>query len=150
MRRVLALAAFTLTGTAGSAVGQPPGPPGGAVGPTVRPPFSPYLNLARGGSSPAVSYYGIVRPLQQQGGAIQTLQQAATLPNPFTSGATTGDGQLVTGNPYGFQNYRLYFQNQFVGATFGSGPGAQPGTPRGAGAVPPGGQRGVTPPPRRR
>jgi hypothetical protein len=48
-----------LTGEAVNAQG-PPSRPG--LSPRARPTFSPYLNLLRRGNSPAVNYYGQVRP----------------------------------------------------------------------------------------
>ena len=148
MRRDICLVAVGLAIVGGRATGQPPSPPSGGFGPVARPSFSPYLNLARQGVSPAVNYYGIVRPLQQQQNAIQGLQQTANFPNPFQA-QSTADQILVTGNPYGFQNYRLYFQNQFSAGGFSPAPGGQLPTSRGAGAVT-GGQLGVVPAPRRR
>jgi hypothetical protein len=43
--------------------------------PSPRPPVSPYLNLNRPGTDPAINYYGIVRPQLQFYGGIQSLQQ---------------------------------------------------------------------------
>lgn len=94
------------------------------VNPYARPVFSPYLNLNRQGSSPAVNYYGIVRPeisftrsiqqLRQQDTQLQqnvtNLEEAATLP--------------VTGHASGFMNYRTYFMS--MGGRAGTGPQATP------------------------
>lgn len=85
-----------------------PGNPGGYPG-YVRPPVSPYLNLA-GRGNPAANYYGIVRPLQ----AMQTA--------PFGGVGTTGgveamedltDPQLrrPTGHAVTFNNLSHYYFN---------------------------------------
>jgi hypothetical protein len=48
--------------------------------PAFRPPVSPYLNLLNGGGSPAVNYYGIVRPeLRFQTQSQQLSQQVRRL-----------------------------------------------------------------------
>jgi hypothetical protein len=131
---VLAISSFPVKTAA-----QPPSPP---VGPVIRPAFSPYLNLARQNGNPAVSYYGIVRPQIQIANQVQALQ---TLAAPLTESVVGGDQPLVTGNPFGFQNYRSYFQNQFVvGGVNGV---AQPGMTLGS-QFPV--QPGVVPMPRRR
>jgi hypothetical protein len=53
----LAIAAWLATATVASAQPMP--------NITPNPTFSPYLNLLRGGSSPAINYFGIVRPEQR-------------------------------------------------------------------------------------
>lgn len=91
------------------------GPP---RGPALPPAFSPYLNLVRGGN-PAINYFGLVRPQQQLSAAVQQLQHnQANQVNPFAQAAAGGD--VATGNPFGFQNYRSYFQNQFTAGGFGN------------------------------
>ena len=77
MNRSLFRAAVALVAAcvgAGEASAQPP-LPAGPVGIT-RPPFSPYLNLVRPGGSPALNYYGLVRPEVQARQSIQNLQGA--------------------------------------------------------------------------
>ncbi len=51
-------------------------PIGSYTAPTVnpRPAISPYLNLNRGGGTPAINYFGIVRPQIENQQAIQNLQ----------------------------------------------------------------------------
>ena len=82
------------------------------------PTFSPYLNLLRGGSSPAINYYGIVRPeitfgnsLYQLGLQQEALQgQQNALGNQQT--ALAAFTQLpATGHASGFQTQSRYFQN---------------------------------------
>lgn len=53
-------AAAVVLGTAAAASAQPTPPITAA-----RPTFSPYLNLLRSGNSPALNYFGLVRPEQQ-------------------------------------------------------------------------------------
>lgn len=103
--------------TAGPAAAQFGGGP--PPGPTLPPAFSPYLNLARRGANPAINYFGLVRPQLQTDAAVQRLQNQVTQINPFAIPA--GDGEVVTGTPFGFQNYRSYFGNQFSGGGFGAG-----------------------------
>ncbi|MBX9627281.1 MAG: hypothetical protein K2X82_25990 [Gemmataceae bacterium] len=93
------------------------GPP---RGPALPPAFSPYLNLARPGASPAINYFGLVRPQLQTDAAVQRLQNQATQVNPFAAAGAAGEQPVVTGNPFGFQNYRSYFQNQFTAGGFGN------------------------------
>jgi hypothetical protein len=56
---LLAIAAWLAT----TAVASAQGPPQPIL--TPNPTFSPYLNLLRSGSSPAINYFGIVRPEQR-------------------------------------------------------------------------------------
>lgn len=116
------------------AVAQPPAAP---AGPALQPPFSPYLNLARRNSSPAINYFGIVRPQMRLSNQLQTLQTQVNQPSPFDAAGQT-EQQLVTGNPFGFQNYRAYFQNQYTAGGFavgvgGRGPAPGAASPAGAG-----------------
>src|SRR5262245_51148744 len=84
-----------------------------------RPPVSPYINLLRPGTNPAINYYGLVRPqvefrnnilgLQQQVGALDTqvgIDEAGMAAFP------------TTGHPVAFMNYSHYF-----GGTVGTGTG---------------------------
>lgn len=105
---------------------QPPTP-----GPIARPAFSPYLNLLRPGNSPALNYFGLVRPEQSFRQTFQAVQSAVTT-NQRTLADLARGGELgQTGAPAQFQNHLGFFQNQQsagfgVGArglTGGGGPG---------------------------
>ena len=129
MRRWSTLLAVLMVGLAAGPAGAQPPP-----GPALPPAFSPYLNLVRGGN-PAINYFGLVRPQQQLSAAVQQLQHnQANQVNPFAQAAAGGD--VATGNPFGFQNYRNYFQNQYTAGGFRSGLGATGlGGPGGAGGA---------------
>jgi protein involved in polysaccharide export with SLBB domain len=91
-------------------------------GASPRPALSPYLNLLRTGSSPVVNYYGLVRPQQQTQNALQALQYQSQLPA-LAGGGTGAEQPVVTGNGFGFQTQRFYFQNQYFAGGFGLGAG---------------------------
>lgn len=99
---------------AGSAGAQPPVP--GAS----RPAFSPYLNLVRPGGTPALNYYGLVRPELQFRQSIQNLQ-TVTATNQQSIGdlQSNGTGVPSTGHPTQFLNYGGYFLSN---APTGGGP----------------------------
>ena len=101
------------------------------MGPPARPAFSPYLNLARFGASPALNYYGLVRPQMQLSSSVQALQSQALAPS---TQDFLAEQAITTGNAFGYQNYQSYFQNQY---SFNGSGGF--GTNRGAN-----GQRGTT------
>lgn len=103
--KTLALAVVLLLG--GVSTAQPP------AGPQLAPTFSPYLNLARRNGNPAINYYGIVRPQAQANNAIQSLENQSGAVNPFQNSGNSGEQPVVTGNGFGFQSHRTYFQNQF-------------------------------------
>ena len=113
--------------------------------PTQRPVVSPYLNLLRTGSSPAINLYGIVRPeiafgnainqldQQQQGlaGQQQDLASYTALP---PTGQGTGGARFLTQSKY-------YMTN---GGRGGVGGGGQLGGGRaGGGGQMPGGGGGI-------
>jgi hypothetical protein len=83
----------------------PPGPAGFRT-----PPFSPYLNLNRRGTNPAINYYGLVRPQIEFRNAIQNLQSDVS-----SLGAQAASGQAgvttlpPTGHPTQFSNLSGYF-----------------------------------------
>ncbi len=123
--RILLLAALSLAALPAletSARAQPPGgPPGGPFAGPRQGAFSPYLNLTRQGASPAVNYYGLVRPQVQFGDSIQQLQRQAAV-GPFSSSSdATADQPSLTGHSFGFQNQYLYYQNQYYAGNFGLG-----------------------------
>jgi hypothetical protein len=91
-------------------------PPGGA-------PMSPYLNMLRPGSIPAINYYGLVQPQLQMQSAIASLQLGQMGLTQAVSAGTPGLGQpLVTGHPAVFVNYGHYFPMRTpVGLGMGAG-----------------------------
>ena len=137
----IALATFAVTAVASSAVAQFPPPPGvvqRGVGQTPRPAVSPYLNLLRPGASPAVNYYGIVRPTQNLQSSVSGLQtQTSSLLNAQSAATGVGDpAEVATGAPFGFQNHYFYFQNQYRRNGGGGGGGLGGGAGRlGAGVA---------------
>jgi hypothetical protein len=121
--RTFLLSLFALTALmaiAPSARAQPPGgPPGGPFAGPRQGAFSPYLNLTRQGASPAINYYGLVRPQQQFGAEINQLQRQVTS-GPFSSLADpTAEQPSLTGHAFGFQNQYLYYQNQYTAGNYG-------------------------------
>ena len=105
---VCAVGAALSVGTAGVSA-QPPVPGGGYYRP---PAFSPYLNLLRAGSSPAVNYYGIVRPQMLFRESIQNLSNQVNLNQQAIGNlATTGNALPVTGHPTQFMNLGGYFMS---------------------------------------
>jgi hypothetical protein len=78
--------------------------------PFYRPPFSPYLNLTLPGS-PAVNYYGLIRPQLQQQTAIQQLQTEVLTPDLTGTQGYGTSAVLITGHASAFQNHWGYFQN---------------------------------------
>lgn len=121
---VCALAAVATVGS-GSGLAQPPVP--GARGPETRPPFSPYLNLARPGASSAVNYYGLVRPQLQFRQAVQNLQSDVTANQQAIGGLHSGAGGMPgTGHPTVFLNYGNYFLNSGPAAGQGARLGPRP------------------------
>jgi hypothetical protein len=114
----LAVATVLLLALSHSANAQRP--PRVGTPPPSPPTFSPYLNLLRGGTNPAINYYGLVRPefawrraVGQLGEEIQQTQADV---------AAQGGGTLQTGHPVQFLNLSHYY----------AGPG-QPSGARSAG-----------------
>jgi hypothetical protein len=109
--------------------------PGRPLGWTAPPGYSPYLNLLRPGTNPAINYYGLVRPQQQFARSMQFIQGELT--NQSTTGDMQSDaGAPTTGHSIYFLNYGGYFMNTRGGQVSSgfSGPGrmpvaAQPGAP---------------------
>ena len=115
-----------LSASAGSVSAQPPVPGGGYSRP---PAFSPYLNLLRAGGSPALNYYGIVRPQMQFRDAIQNLSNQVDLNQQAIGNlAATGSALPATGHPTQFMNLGNYFMsNSGGGQSGGSRPTGPPG-----------------------
>jgi hypothetical protein len=98
MHRILATLAVLVLSASSVVAQQPPeiGRPPGIGSPGYRPPVSPYLNLGRVGT-PAIDYYGIVRPQLEGMQAIQQLQQQMNVPGAGIGGLQGIDP--VTGLP---------------------------------------------------
>ncbi len=145
MRRLLIKSllatAIGVLATSGRLAAQPPGPQ--AVGPSIQPRFSPYLNLLRPNGNAAIGYFGIVRPQIQVANQVQALQSQAA--NPFESITKNCEQPLVTGTPFGFQNYRYYFQNQYSAGGYSAGVTGQPGPTIGSQFIPQAGAALPTP-----
>lgn len=117
---------------------------------TYSPPrTSPYLNLLRGGSSPGVNYYGLVRPELEFRSSIGQLRQQTQLNQQAITGLqNVQPGPLTTGHQFGFMTHSIYFQNLGGGqASFMTTPGATARATQGAGggagrAAPPRSGRG--------
>lgn len=108
----LACAVGLALACSGSARAQPGAP---------RPTFSPYLNLTRPGGTPALNYYGLVRPELQFRQSIQNLQGAVTANQQVIGNLQTGGtGVPTTGHPTQFLNYGGYFLNSGGTAAVGN------------------------------
>ncbi|MBY0230973.1 MAG: hypothetical protein K2W96_16935 [Gemmataceae bacterium] len=103
-----------------------------------RPAYSPYLNLARGGASPAFNYFGLVRPELAFRDNIGALQNDVTTNRQLITGlaaaGTPGGGGLVTGHSTRYLNTSGYFLN-LSGGTGGRGAGATIGSGTGMGRL---------------
>jgi hypothetical protein len=80
--------------------------------PASRPIINPYINLLRGGASPAFNYNTLVRPeLEFRQSINQLANQTAQNQQAITglSQQPPAAGQLVTGAQTGFQNHGIYF-----------------------------------------
>jgi hypothetical protein len=93
--------------SSGPALAQPPVPGGYS-----RPPaFSPYLNLARGGSA-ALNYYGLVRPELQFRQSLLNLSNNVAANQQAIGDVSAGLGATpLTGHPTQFMNLGGYFMN---------------------------------------
>lgn len=103
---------------------------GGARPPT----FSPYLNLLRANGSPALNYFGLVRPEVQARQALQNLQTAVTANQQSIGDIQAGNagnaGLLpTTGHPSMFMNYGSFFLTGGAGGTMNSGGNRSTGRP---------------------
>ena len=78
------------------------------TGPLSRPALSPYLNLLRSGS-PAVNYYGLVRPQQEFGNSIQEIQNEMHAPLTAQTSPNSGTNLPITGHPSRFFSHGSYF-----------------------------------------
>jgi hypothetical protein len=111
-RELLALGALVLVASAASAQPQ--------VGPVNRSPaVSPYLNLLRGDNSPAVNYYGLVRPQMEFRSGLQDLQQQVS-----NNQAAISDLNAfpTTGHRTSFLNTGGYYSSRSRGTNFSGVP----------------------------
>jgi hypothetical protein len=110
-QRMGTAAALTLLALAGlpAAQAQTYAPP--VTNPFQPPVVSPYLNLRRGGS-PAVNYYGVIRPQEQTNASLHQLQQQVTTGQATLAGEAAALALPSTGHPTRFFNYSHYFFNQ--------------------------------------
>lgn len=121
IHRITALTILSLIATSSVSHGQGqgsavPAPPSGAMN---------WLNLNRAGNSPAVNYYGIVRPNAVTQNSLQNIQQEY---NNLSQSVLNNDSNTTTMNGTGhsatFMNYGHYFPRMGNGAT---GASARPG-----------------------
>jgi hypothetical protein len=147
----LALTCVLAWGYLGAPFASAQGTIGGFTPPQNAPPaFSPFLNMNRAGTNPAINYFGLVRPQQQ------TMQQLAILQNQqnLLAGGAGAAGTLApdqalplstTGHPVRYFDDSRYFPLGGLPGSFGNANGVAPG----AGAIPGYGQpavrQGITP-----
>jgi hypothetical protein len=103
--------------------------------PYQRPTISPYLNMIRPGTNPALNYYGLVRPQMQAMRSMQVFQQDLnTVANMvvFPEAQQTGPqtNLPITGHSVSFYNYSTYFplatSTGGRGTLGGTTPGSRP------------------------
>src|SRR5207237_5726383 len=91
--------------------------PGVTPGYYPRPPVSPYINLFRFGTNPAINNYGIVRPeLELQRSLYNLRQEVGSLNSVFAQGQT-GTELPPTGHTALFNYYGGYFGRPLTGAS---------------------------------
>lgn len=132
--------------SASPAAAQVPFPPS-QVGAYSQPGYSPYLNLLRPGS-PAINYYGLVRPQVGFTNSIQGLQYQVNAVGTQVADSQQAPVPLVTGHTTGF----MYFSRYFSGSSVRPGGGlglARPAvsSPAATGQMLPGAQGGRPAPP---
>jgi hypothetical protein len=103
--------------------------------PGQRPAVSPYLNLLRRGSDPAVNYYDLVRTQIDVRSSITQLQQQVTTNQQSIATQEATASALVTGHTSRFLNLSGYFM-RVGGTTPGTGGAPAVGAVRLGGAVP--------------
>src|SRR5262249_5946387 len=114
-------------------------PLGPATGPGYNPPVSPYLNLVRRGTDPAINYFGLVRPEIAFQRSISSLQQQVNTVGAMTAADAQANYQLATGHPIVFNNYSHYFGGSLTGA---AGPRPPVGGRAAGPTIPPAGASG--------
>ena len=118
---------------------QPPARPIGR--PPAGPVVSPYLNLVRRSGSPAINYYGIVRPQQQFYREVQRLEADLSTQRSEVRALEEESGLPVTGHAAHFMNYSHFYSFR-EGAGGGAGVHlADDGVRRSGGARAGGGRR---------
>jgi hypothetical protein len=131
MKTIVWLAAIAVTASMSSAHAQGPGRP---LGGALNPPYSPYLNLVRPGSNPAINYYGLVRPQNEFARSMQALQgELYSTQQTLSDQQAVGDS-LTTGHAVYFLNSGGYFMNVGAGRPVVASP---PRAPSATGAVVP-------------
>lgn len=76
--------------------------------PASRPALSPYLNLLRNGS-PAINYYGLVRPQQEFSSSLQEIQNEIRAPLTVSVNSNGSSSLPTTGHPSRFFSHGSYF-----------------------------------------
>lgn len=101
-----------------------------------RPAFSPYLNLNRPGTNPAINYFGLVRPQTRALSAMQGMEQQiqSNLSAINALGATNTTGIPDTGHRVSFLNTGGYFMNMNPGRGMGGQGGTSFGNLGGGGS----------------
>jgi hypothetical protein len=125
----------------GAANGQFPGPPQPGQNPALRPPVSPYINILRSGNSPAINYYGVVRPEVNFSGSLFQLQTQQGLLANQQQDLVSYTAVAPTGHAAGFMTQSKYYMRMGSAGAVGGGYGAA--TAAGLGA--PGGGYGTPP-----
>jgi hypothetical protein len=105
---------------------------------TQRPPLSPYLNMNRPGTNPAINYFSLVQPQMQTQQQLQNLQYGQNLLNNGTLGPQVAPlNQPVpittTGHPVYYFDYARYFPLSGLPSSIGGGGGIGGGGAGGAG-----------------
>jgi hypothetical protein len=95
------------------------------TGPASRPALSPYLNLLRNGS-PAINYYGLVRPQQEFSRSLQEIQNELHAPPGAPATPNSATSLPITGHPSRFFSHGGYF---FSHVNSGAGNARLNGTP---------------------
>ena len=79
--------------------------------PFQRATVSPYLNLLNSGQSPAVNYFGIVRPQVDFRKSLIQMQQQIAMGDQSLADLAASTSMLTTGHPSLFMSHRKYFMN---------------------------------------
>jgi hypothetical protein len=124
---------------------QVPFPPS-QVGAYSQPGYSPYLNLLRPGS-PAINYFGLVRPQVGYTNSIQGLQYQVNAVGTQVADSQQAQAPLVTGHTTGFMYFSRYFSGSAVRPAGGLGFARPVGNPVATGQMLPAAQGGRPAPP---